>query len=66
VEVGVAVRDHVLRVIVVDDGAGGADPASGSGLLGLKDRAAAIGGTLDLESLPGEGTTLVAELPLTG
>jgi signal transduction histidine kinase len=66
VEVGVAKRDHVLRVIVFDDGVGGADPARGSGLLGLKDRAAAIGGTLVLESRPGKGTRLIAELPVAG
>jgi signal transduction histidine kinase len=64
VEVDVALRDHLLRVTVVDDGLGGADPARGSGLLGLKDRAAAIGGTLVLESPPNKGTTLIAELPL--
>ena len=66
VEVDAAVHDHVLRVSVVDDGVGGADPARGSGLLGLKDRAAAIGGTLVLESLPSQGTSLAAELPLAG
>jgi signal transduction histidine kinase len=64
VDVGVVVRDRVLSVAVADDGVGGADPARGSGLLGLKDRAAAIGGTLRLESGRGKGTSLVAELPL--
>ena len=64
VDVNVVVRDRVLRVTVGDDGVGGADPAGGSGLLGLKDRAAAIGGTLRVESRRGEGTSLVAELPL--
>jgi signal transduction histidine kinase len=49
---------------VRDDGVGGADPAGGSGLLGLKDRAEAIGGRISLESPPGAGTTLTAELPL--
>ena len=39
-------------------------PARGSGLLGLKDRAEAIGGTISLESRQGVGTTLIAELPL--
>jgi len=66
VAVDVLVRDEVLRVTVGDDGVGGADPARGSGLLGLKDRVAAIGGTLNLKSRPGEGTILVAGLPLTG
>jgi signal transduction histidine kinase len=45
---------------------GGADPALGSGLLGLKDRAEAIGGRISLESPPGSGTSLVVELPLDG
>src|SRR5690348_495766 len=64
VDVSVDVRGPILRVAVRDDGEGGADPGRGSGLLGLKDRAEAIGGTLCVESPQGEGTTLVAELPL--
>jgi signal transduction histidine kinase len=64
VDVDVAVHDRVLRVTVGDDGIGGADPARGSGLLGLKDRAASIGGTISLDSRPGGGTSLIAELPL--
>jgi signal transduction histidine kinase len=54
----------VLRVAVGDDGLGGADPALGSGLLGLKDRAEAIGGRISLVSPPGAGTSLLAELPV--
>ena len=53
------------RVSVHDDGAGGADPAHGSGLLGLKDRVEANGGTLSFQSPPGTGTSLEVELPLT-
>ncbi len=64
VRVNVDVRGRSLRVAVRDDGDGGADPGRGSGLLGLKDRAEAIGGTICVESPPGQGTTLVAELPL--
>jgi signal transduction histidine kinase len=64
VEVEVEVRERTLRVTVRDDGAGGAEPARGSGLLGLKDRAEAIGGTLTLESRRDVGTNLIAELPL--
>jgi signal transduction histidine kinase len=52
-----------LLVRVADDGQGGADPAAGSGLRGLTDRVAALGGRLDLESPPGLGTTLEARLP---
>ena len=55
-----------LRVEVVDDGVGGADAAGGTGLRGLADRVEALGGTLDLESPPGRGTRLTAELPLAG
>jgi signal transduction histidine kinase len=64
VEVEVEVREHTLRVTVRDDGAGGAEPARGSGLLGLKDRAEAIGGRITLASRRDVGTSLVAELPL--
>jgi signal transduction histidine kinase len=51
-------------VEVRDDGRGGADPAAGSGLLGLRDRVEAIGGTMHLTSPPGAGTSLRVELPL--
>ena len=54
----------MLRVAVRDDGVGGADPAGGSGLLGLKDRVEAIGGTISLQSPQGSGTSLQVELPL--
>jgi signal transduction histidine kinase len=64
VRVSVEVRDGVLHVAVDDDGVGGADPNSGSGLLGLKDRAEAIGGTISLVSPEGAGTSLRLELPL--
>jgi signal transduction histidine kinase len=49
---------------VVDDGAGGADPTKGSGLRGLTDRVAALEGTLEVDSPPGEGTRITAEIPL--
>jgi signal transduction histidine kinase len=53
-----------LLVRVADDGRGGADPARGSGLRGLADRVAALGGALSVESPPGDGTRLCAELPV--
>ena len=53
-----------IAVCVRDDGLGGADPDRGSGLVGLRDRAEAIGGTLSLVSAPGAGTSLSVELPL--
>jgi PAS domain S-box-containing protein len=56
-------QDGELVVAVDDDGVGGADPGSGSGLQGLRDRLAAAGGTLVIESRPGEGTQLRARLP---
>jgi signal transduction histidine kinase len=52
-----------LHIHVVDDGVGGASFARGSGLVGLKDRVAALGGRIDLFSEPGAGTTLSLELP---
>jgi signal transduction histidine kinase len=53
-----------LTVCVSDDGVGGADPARGSGLRGLIDRVAVLDGTLAVESAPGRGTTVTAEIPL--
>ncbi|GAA1583659.1 MULTISPECIES: sensor histidine kinase [Kribbella] len=57
-------REHdVLRVVVRDNGRGGADPARGSGLRGLADRVAGVDGRLTVDSPPGGGTTLTAEVP---
>jgi signal transduction histidine kinase len=53
-----------LRVEIADDGRGGADPAAGSGLRGLIDRVAALGGWLEVRSPVGTGTRVVARLPL--
>ena len=52
-----------LRLVVADDGIGGASPAAGTGLAGLADRVAAQGGTLALESPAGAGTRIAVELP---
>ena len=65
VQVAVAVTDGDVRLTISDDGVGGADPAGGSGLIGLKDRVEAAGGTLKVQSAPGQGTHLTAQLPLT-
>ena len=54
----------VLRLDIRDNGVGGADPARGSGLIGLKDRVEATGGTFTVESRRGEGTHLLIELPV--
>jgi len=64
VELSAAVTNGHLLLTVRDDGTGGADPTRGSGLIGLTDRVEAVGGTLNVVSPPGEGTTLRAELPL--
>ncbi|HEY0572559.1 MAG TPA: DUF4118 domain-containing protein [Pseudonocardia sp.] len=57
-------RDALLHLSIRDDGVGGADPARGSGLIGLRDRVQALGGSIEVSSPPGEGTTIVVELPL--
>jgi signal transduction histidine kinase len=64
IDVTVELRDGRLSVCVRDDGVGGADPAFGSGLVGLRDRIEAMGGTMTLDSPSGGGTTLIADLPL--
>jgi signal transduction histidine kinase len=56
-------RDGRLVVRVRDDGVGGAQPTEGSGLLGMGDRVAALGGSVSVDSPPGRGTTVTAELP---
>jgi signal transduction histidine kinase len=57
-------EDDTLVVVVADDGVGGADPTAGTGLPGLQDRVAAVGGSLSIDSPPGEGTRLEARLPV--
>jgi signal transduction histidine kinase len=65
VEVSAEAADGMLRVRVRDDGIGGADPVRGSGLLGLKDRIEALGGTFSVYSPLGLGTTVICEVPVT-
>ena len=64
VEVELRCRDGHLEVTVTDDGCGGADPARGSGLTGLVDRAEVLGGSVRVRSPKRRGTTLVATFPL--
>ena len=61
----VAIRQPAGRIVVeiTDDGPGGARPGAGSGLRGLADRVASVGGTLHVESAVGGGTRLRAEIP---
>jgi signal transduction histidine kinase len=63
IDVSLEQRDRTLLLSVRDDGVGGADAARGSGLVGLTDRVEALGGSIDLTSVPGEGTQLTAEFP---
>ncbi len=56
--------DDSLEVLVADDGVGGVDPEAGSGLRGLDDRVAAVGGTLEIDSPLGGGTRLRARIPV--
>jgi signal transduction histidine kinase len=62
--VAVVCRDGWAFVEVADNGGGGADPARGSGLLGLADRVEALSGNLDVESPEGAGTRVRARIPL--
>jgi signal transduction histidine kinase len=64
VEVDAEAADGTLRLCVRDDGVGGADPLRGSGLVGLKDRVEALGGTLSIHSPAGSGTTVTCDLPV--
>jgi signal transduction histidine kinase len=57
-------RDALLHLSIRDDGVGGADPAGGSGLIGLRDRVQALDGSIEVTSRLGEGTAIVVELPL--
>ncbi|HET6819146.1 MAG TPA: histidine kinase [Candidatus Limnocylindria bacterium] len=62
--VDASLASGALWVTVADDGAGGADAARGSGLVGLVDRLAAVGGSVTVDSPPGGGTRVTAEIPL--
>jgi signal transduction histidine kinase len=63
VQVRAGWQDGVLTVEVADDGRGGADPRTGTGLRGLLDRVSAVDGTLEVVSPPGGGTRIVARIP---
>jgi signal transduction histidine kinase len=64
VHVELGTPDTAVRLAIRDDGIGGADPAKGSGLTGLRDRIEAVGGTFDVTSPAGGGTTLLIEIPV--
>jgi signal transduction histidine kinase len=64
VNVELDARGAIVRLAIRDDGIGGADPAKGSGLVGLGDRVEALGGRLQVISPTGSGTTLLIEIPV--
>jgi signal transduction histidine kinase len=63
VDVRTWLAEDQLRLDVRDDGRGGADPSEGTGLTGIKDRVAALGGTVRVRSEAGQGTRLEVALP---
>jgi GAF domain-containing protein len=65
ISVTVARTPTVVSAVVADDGVGGAAPGGGSGLIGLIDRAEALGGRLTVESPRERGTTIRVELPVS-
>ncbi len=58
-------NEREMRMEIVDNGIGGAQPGSDGGLLGIADRAAALGGSLLIDSPDGRGTTIRAVLPFS-
>jgi signal transduction histidine kinase len=66
VNVGVDTHDATLRLLIRDDGIGGADSRKGSGLIGLQDRVEALGGHMEITSPPGSGTSVHISIPLGG
>jgi len=64
IEVRIGLGERHATVEVRDHGGGGADPSQGSGLSGLADRVSALGGTLEIESAAGLGTTVRARMPV--
>ncbi|MGD0274402.1 MAG: sensor domain-containing protein [Gaiellaceae bacterium] len=64
VNVRVRERGEGIEIEVADDGCGGADASKGTGLHGLEERLRVVDGTLLIESKPGEGTRLLAHIPL--
>jgi signal transduction histidine kinase len=63
VNVSAQADDANLRISIRDDGVGGADLTKGSGLIGLNDRVEALGGSVQISSVAGIGTTLVVTIP---
>jgi signal transduction histidine kinase len=66
VTIDVSCDSRELRLAIADDGVGGATTGGGSGLIGLRDRVAAVSGVLEVSSPPGDGTTVTARIPVPG
>jgi signal transduction histidine kinase len=67
ISIVVTTADSMVRTVIEDDGVGfafGAVRAEALGLVGMRERALLLGGRFDVESSPGAGTTIVAEIPL--
>jgi signal transduction histidine kinase len=64
VHIEAATADGAVRLAVRDDGVGGATPGRGSGLVGLRDRVEALGGTITIDSPAGSGTSIAVTLPI--
>jgi len=64
VAIDVSERDGTLRLRVSDDGVGGADPARGTGLAGLRQRLSTVDGQLDVMSPPGGPTRIAVDVPM--
>jgi signal transduction histidine kinase len=62
--VSLRVEEGTVCLAIRDDGVGGADPTRGSGLIGLRDRIEALGGTIEIDSPAGEGTRIDARIPI--
>ena len=66
VRIRLRMEQETIHLAVEDDGVGGADVGGGTGLIGLKDRVEALGGTIEVESPSGKGTSLQAWIPTWG
>jgi signal transduction histidine kinase len=64
IHVDITVDNCTLDVAIRDNGVGGADNRRGSGLIGLRDRVEALGGTIQIASVIGQGTSLLAKIPI--
>ncbi|MCU1451733.1 MAG: domain S-box [Acidimicrobiales bacterium] len=64
VHVAFDVQHSVAQLSVRDDGVGGAEPAAGTGLIGLRDRVEALGGRVEITSPAGHGTSLLVRIPI--